>query len=179
MGFEASDAVLELAVSNSTGPIDLPGHRVNRVGETLVLTEGERPDAARLRHGADRRHVEFRYELDVPGEVAVPEAACAISAEVAGGARPARRSGALAVGGARQTGCRRRQRACRPSGGEEPASRGRLPGLSACGATRNCRICSSTRKSGREMRDSIPVVVDAAGRRSYGSRDSLWQNSLG
>ena len=36
--FDAIEAVLGLAVSNSTGPLDLPGHRVNSCGDTLVLT---------------------------------------------------------------------------------------------------------------------------------------------
>jgi tRNA(Ile)-lysidine synthase len=63
-------------VSNSTGPLDLPGHCVNRVGETLVLTH-------RVGRGArSRRSTDgFSYELGVPGQVSVPEAACAITAE--------------------------------------------------------------------------------------------------
>jgi tRNA(Ile)-lysidine synthase len=75
VGFEAVDAVLALAVSKFEGPLDLPGHRANRRGDVLVLTRslGRRaPDAP----------VEFAYQLEVPGKVKVPEAACAISAEV-------------------------------------------------------------------------------------------------
>jgi tRNA(Ile)-lysidine synthase len=81
IGFDATDAVLMLAVSNSPGPLDLPGHRVNRVGETLVLTHraGRRPQraASKLRSSEGG----FSYELAVPGQVRVPEAACAIVAE--------------------------------------------------------------------------------------------------
>jgi tRNA(Ile)-lysidine synthase len=77
VGFDAADAVLMLAVSNLAGPLDLPGHRVNRVGQTLVLTHS----AGRLpRRGPDEA-TKFSYELEVPGEVRVPEAACAITAK--------------------------------------------------------------------------------------------------
>ncbi len=74
IGFDAGEAVRRFAVSKSTGQLDLPGHRVNRRGGVLVLTESrgrEKPIPAG----------DFTYQLEVPGEVAVPEAACAISAE--------------------------------------------------------------------------------------------------
>ena len=73
VGFEAVEAVMRFAVSKSTGQLDLPGHRVNRRGGAVVLTKShgrEKPVAA----------AEFNYQLAVPGEVVVPEAACAISA---------------------------------------------------------------------------------------------------
>jgi tRNA(Ile)-lysidine synthase len=74
VGFDAAEAVLRYAVSKSTGQIDLPGHRVNRRGGSLVLTRSrgrEKPSPAAL----------FSYQLEVPGQVRVPEAACAISAD--------------------------------------------------------------------------------------------------
>jgi tRNA(Ile)-lysidine synthase len=76
IGFDASEAVLHFAVSKSTGQLDLPGHRVNRRGSRLVLTASrgrEKPAPAR----------DFSYPLEVPGQVVVPEAACAISAATA------------------------------------------------------------------------------------------------
>jgi tRNA(Ile)-lysidine synthase len=126
VGFEAVDAVLAFAVSNSTGALDLPGHRVNRRGKAIVLTEsppsrprrdgeagpprrGRDGEAGPSRRGRDgeagpsRRGrygeagpsrpgryggasnpmpaASFLYELAVPGQVEVPEAACAISAD--------------------------------------------------------------------------------------------------
>jgi tRNA(Ile)-lysidine synthase len=75
VGFDAVDAVLVFAVSKSAGSLDLPGHRVNRRGDTLVLTKSAGRPAAEDR-------VEFTYELGVPGHVRIPEAACAISAEI-------------------------------------------------------------------------------------------------
>jgi tRNA(Ile)-lysidine synthase len=75
VGFDAADAVLRFAVSKSEKALDLPGHRVNRRGGTLVLTKsrGRRQPACAA---------EFNYQLEVPGRVAVPEAGCAISATV-------------------------------------------------------------------------------------------------
>ena len=75
IGFDAGEAVRRFVVSKSTGQLDLPGHRVNRRGGAVVLTESrgrEKPAPA----------ADFIYQLDVPGEVAVPEAACAISADM-------------------------------------------------------------------------------------------------
>jgi tRNA(Ile)-lysidine synthase len=74
IGFDAGEAVRRYAVSKSTGQLDLPGHRVNRRGGSLVLTGSrgrEKPIPA----------ADFLYQLAVPGQVAVPEAACAISAD--------------------------------------------------------------------------------------------------
>ena len=77
VGFEAAEAVLSVAVSNFSGPFDLPGHRVNRLGGKLVLT----PYAGRSRRLRSRTGRGFSYPLEVPGSVVVPEAACAITAE--------------------------------------------------------------------------------------------------
>jgi tRNA(Ile)-lysidine synthase len=73
IGFDAVEAVRRFVVSNSTGPLDLPGHRANRHGAAVVLTS---------RHGRETQvpPADFMYQLEVPGQVAVPEAACAISA---------------------------------------------------------------------------------------------------
>jgi tRNA(Ile)-lysidine synthase len=73
VGFDAVEAVMRFAVSNSKGQLDLPGHRVNRRGSKVVLTSSrgrEKPVPA----------TEFSYQLEVPGQVLVPEAGCAISA---------------------------------------------------------------------------------------------------
>jgi tRNA(Ile)-lysidine synthase len=77
VGFEAVEAVMAFAVSNQMGPLDLPGHRVNRRGGHIVLLK------SRGRGGRDSHHLgtpEFRYELGVPGMVTVPQARCAIGA---------------------------------------------------------------------------------------------------
>jgi tRNA(Ile)-lysidine synthase len=91
VGFEAVETVLGFAVSNSSGSIDLPGHRVNRHGDRIVLTKSagrlprRRAEGAKAgRHASTRDTVEFAYELGVPGRVSIPESACAISANAEG-----------------------------------------------------------------------------------------------
>ena len=77
VGFDAGEAVRRFVVSKSTGQLDLPGHRVNRRGGRIVLTESrgrEKPAPA----------PDFLYRLDVPGRVSVPEAFCTISADMKG-----------------------------------------------------------------------------------------------
>ena len=61
VGFDAVDAVLAFAVSKLSGPMDLPGHRVNRRGDVLVLT------TSAGRH-APEAPVEFTYLARSAGE---------------------------------------------------------------------------------------------------------------
>ena len=75
VGFDAGETVRRYVVSKGTGQLDLPGHRVNRRGHLVVLTRSqgrEKPAPA----------ADFAYQLEIPGRVAVPEAACAISADM-------------------------------------------------------------------------------------------------
>jgi tRNA(Ile)-lysidine synthase len=73
IGFDAGEALRRFVVSKSTGQLDLPGHRANRRGTAIVLT----PSRGREKPAPQ---ADFLYQLEVPGEVAIPEAACAISA---------------------------------------------------------------------------------------------------
>jgi tRNA(Ile)-lysidine synthase len=80
VGFDAVESVLDLADKTcETGRrVDAPGQRAERCGDTIVLQS---------RHGrrfaADSQgSVSFSYPLSVPGDVALPEADCRISAEV-------------------------------------------------------------------------------------------------
>jgi tRNA(Ile)-lysidine synthase len=78
IGFDAVQALLEFAASGAAGPLDLPGHRMQRRGDTIVLSP-----SSPGRRGGRAEMCAFAYELSVPGRVAVPEAACVISAEKA------------------------------------------------------------------------------------------------
>lgn len=171
-GFDAVDAVLAFAVSNSAGPIDLPGHRVNRRGGTLVLTRslpprrhGRRgaPGSSRAAAmGADATP-HFSYELDIPGQVHVPEAACAISADVGTvtpGASPAQ---LWRLAG------RSDEAILEASGLTGPLSvRNRLPGDSfrplGLRGRKTLQNLFVDAKVERAQRDVTPVVVDSAGR---------------
>ena len=80
VGFDHVERLLDLAAGPASEPggADFPGSRAERRGAHIVLRpaagrEGRRPAAG---DG-------FEYRLDVPGEVAVPEAGLAIAAEPA------------------------------------------------------------------------------------------------
>lgn len=177
-GFDAVDAVLAFAVSNSTGPVDLPGHRVNRRGDTLVLTRSLPPRSHR-RHGAPRQarggpsssraaamgveaKPHFSYELGIPGRVHVPEAACAISADV--GTVPSGQSAARlwTLAG------RSDEAIVEASGLMGPLSvRSRRPGDSfrplGLRGRKKLQDLFVDAKVERAQRDATPVIVDSAG----------------
>jgi tRNA(Ile)-lysidine synthase len=77
IGFDHIRAVLRVASADGPPAADVPGQRVQRNGDRLVLTgraagtSGRSPVAANL----------FRYALSIPGEVQVAEIGCAVSAQ--------------------------------------------------------------------------------------------------
>ncbi|HKY20499.1 MAG TPA: tRNA lysidine(34) synthetase TilS [Vicinamibacterales bacterium] len=155
VGFETVAAVLELAGSNTSGPLDFPGHRVNRRGETLVLTKsiGRQMQVA---------VVDFAYQLGVPGSVEIPEAACAISADVMAvpSGQSATRLWTLAGGG---------DEAVVEAGGlmgplsvrnRRPGDRFRPLGLRGRKKLQDLFV---DKKIARARRDITPVIVDSTG----------------
>jgi tRNA(Ile)-lysidine synthase len=156
IGFDAVEAVLALAVSKSKGPLDLPGHRVNRLGDTIVLTR-------RVGRGADNPQAGFSYGLDIPGQVSVPEGACTISAdpqavasgEVAGDRWPlvGRGNQVVAEAGVLTGPLVVRNR--------RPGDRFRPLGLQGRKTLQDFFVDA---KVGRDERDSVPLVVDSKGR---------------
>lgn len=154
-GFEAADAVLHFAVSKSAGTLHLPGHRVKRRGGTIVLTRGSgRPLPA--------APVPFSYALEIPGQVQVPEAACAISADIT--AVPAGRSARelWALAGRGDEVVLEGHRLAAPL-----AVRNRRPGdvfrpLGLRGRKKLQDLFVDAKIQSAE-RDSVPVIVDAAG----------------
>jgi tRNA(Ile)-lysidine synthase len=80
VGFDHADALLALAVGKGEPTVlDLPGQRARRDDGTLFLTPAE----GRSRSSGGPRANSFHYLLSIPGEVAIAEAGCTISAEVA------------------------------------------------------------------------------------------------
>ena len=155
VGFDAAEAVLRYAVSNSTGPLDLPGHRVNRRGAAVVLMR---------RRGRDPRlpAADFTYLLEVPGRVAVPEADCAISATVeewssrGAGNEPWRHASdqeaVVAAGGLAAPLAVRNRR---------PGDRFRPLGLNGRKTLQDFFVDAKIARAEREI---TPVVVDSSGR---------------
>jgi tRNA(Ile)-lysidine synthase len=147
------DAALRLMETG--GSIDAPAHRVERVGDRLVLTG--RPAGTKGRLGAPNL---FRVPLSIPGEAALPEAGWIVSAEPAEGAG----------------------RATVSSGGLEPSMaivrgdlclgplsvRNRRPGdrFTPIGLPGRKKLQDFfvDRKVARRERDAVPLVVDAADR---------------
>jgi len=77
------DAALRLTDQLGDGRVDFPGHRLERIGSRLVLT-GRSADTIGRMPAAESNF--FRYELSIPGEVALPQAGCLVSAEPLAGA---------------------------------------------------------------------------------------------
>ena len=87
VSFSHVEAAIRLIESpGAGGSIDVPGHRVQRMGSSLVLTRGHAAKPARsgLSSLSSRssRSSPFRYPLSVPGEILLPEARGIVSAEL-------------------------------------------------------------------------------------------------
>ena len=133
------------------GPVDGPGLRLERRGASLVLTSrgGER---ARVGREANF----FRYSLSIPGEVALREAGCVVSAEAAPSAGSAVLSNpALAVVQLDrcQTPFAVRNR--------RPGDRFRPLGLDGRKKLQDYLV---DKKVPRDRRDQVPLVVDQSDR---------------
>jgi tRNA(Ile)-lysidine synthase len=144
-------AIRLLESSGEGGPIDAPGHSVQRIGARLVLTK---------RDLASARSPLFRYPLSVPGEVRLPEAGCIVSAELAAGtgaealcAIVGNRSAAVVRGDAWTGPLAVRNR--------RPGDRFRPLGLDGQKKLQDFFV---DRKVARHARDGVPLVVDDSDR---------------
>ena len=161
VSFEHVQAALELLGEhgNDRRAIDVPGHRVERVGSRLVLRS--RDGAVRgVRRAAKAAANLFEYSLSIPGEVRLAEARCALTAELdadpddAGG--PARSGrGPLAL--IRRDLCQGplTVRNRRPGDGFRPVG---------VGGRKKLQDYFVDRKVAREERDRVPLVVDGSDR---------------
>ncbi len=148
LGFEHVEAAMALLEPGGEGHgIDAPGHRVERVGATVVLRS--RPAGATGRSAPVRTNL-FSYSLSIPGEVLVPEAGRLVSAELENGSRPAEPGVAVRV---RQdaVGCRLAIRNRRAGDRFRPA------GLDGHKRLQDFFV---DRKVPRAERDQVPIVVD-------------------
>jgi tRNA(Ile)-lysidine synthase len=166
VSFEHVQAVLHLIASDKSASIDAPGLRVERVGARLVLrgrperTIG-RPTPGRGRTLRNRPLGSnlFEYSLSIPGEVAVPLAGCAISAETTGGEAvdPRALSSNPTVAVVRRDLCGQRLRVRN----RRPGDRFKPIGL---GGRKKLQDFFVDRKVARQRRDTVPLVVDEDGR---------------
>ncbi|PYR42160.1 MAG: tRNA lysidine(34) synthetase TilS [Acidobacteria bacterium] len=144
------------------GRVDLPGQRLERIGGALVLTG--RPAGAVGRRAEKAANL-FRYRLSIPGEVMVLDGSCIVSAEpfdarradVASSSAAVRRRADEAVALVRGDLC----------GGSlvvrnrRPGDRFRPVGLAGRKKLQDYFV---DRKIARELRDRVPLVVDASDR---------------
>ena len=151
VGFAHVERLLRLAAAPGAEAdpparrVDVPGGRAERRGAHLVLrpaAPGRRPPAARG----------FEYRLDVPGEVAVPEAGVAIAAQPAAGLpAPLRARGAVVAVAAAGLTPPLTVRSWRPGDVFRPL------GL---GGRKKLQDFFVDRKIARSARGTIPIVTD-------------------
>jgi tRNA(Ile)-lysidine synthase len=143
-----------LRLMETGGSIDAPAHRVERVGDRLVLT-------GRVPGTKGRAPNLFRYPLSIPGEAKLPEAGWIVSAQrsdrSATVGNEAIESAAAGVAIVRGDLCR------------GPLSvRNRRPGDRfapvGLGGRKKLQDFFVDRKVARRDRDAVPLVVDAADR---------------
>jgi tRNA(Ile)-lysidine synthase len=157
IGFGHVDAAIRLIDRHANGRVDLPGQRLERIGPRLVLTG--RSIGAVGRTVATEPNL-FHYPLSIPGEVALPEAGCCVSVEAPGAAaaravvsNPAGASAAVVRGDlCGQTLSVRNRR---------PGDRFRPVGL---GGRKKLQDYFVDRKVARELRATVPIVVDGMDR---------------
>jgi tRNA(Ile)-lysidine synthase len=157
VGFEHVAAAMHLMEADGPRRLDAPGHCLERIGPTLVLTSG--PPA---HHEASPNL--FRYPLSIPGEVELAEAGCVMSAEetVSAGSE-ARPGDPWAINGRGHVAIVRRD-LCQGSlavRNRRPGDRFHPPGLSGRKKLQDLFV---DRKVRRNDRDRVPIVVDEADR---------------
>ena len=156
VGFEHVAAAMRLMDADGPRRFDAPGHRLERIGPTLVLTGG-----LPAHHEASPNL--FRYPLSIPGEVELAEAGCVMSAELepALSEAPAEDPGAISGRGPVAVIRWDRGHGILAVRNRRPGDRFHPPGL---GGRKKLQDLFVDRKVRRNDRDRVPIVVDAADR---------------
>ena len=152
-----------LRLSRSGGaPVDLPGQRMERNGQDVVLTGRPAGTVGRTTERLTRTSNFFRYPLSIPGEVRIAETGGLLSAEVAPSA-PMRgatvESGPGDVVDVADVAFVQFDRSLGPIAvrNRRPGDRFRPLGL---GGGKKLQDFFVDRKVARERRDRVPLVVD-------------------
>jgi tRNA(Ile)-lysidine synthase len=150
IGFDDVARAWEVVAESAPG-FDAPGHRVERVGGYVVLSTRPAGSAGHGRAVTASRVLAFSHPLPVPGEVALPEIGCVISAEVAISAQHVSRAeGTMAVVPKDKVAGGLAVRNRRPGDRLMPSSVGH----------RKLQDLLVDRKVPRAERDRVPIVVD-------------------
>ena len=165
VGFQHVEAARRLIAGHDGSArrarVDLPGQRVERIGAALVLTG--RAAGAVGRRGAAPANL-FRCQLSIPGEVMVPDGSSIVSAEPFDSRRAAARSSAVVRSGADGGVAMVRGDLCGGSlavRNRRPGDRFRPVGLRGRKKLQDYFV---DRKIARDLRDRVPLVVDARDR---------------
>jgi tRNA(Ile)-lysidine synthetase-like protein len=153
--------------------LDLPGHRLHRIGGQIVLTGGKGSQGSRGARGSANHANLFRIPLSTPGEVVIPGTGDLVSVEHAGDVRASAAGATGASGGA--SGVFGQERCATTGNGlvarvrhdlvrgslavrnRRAGDRFRPVGL---GGSKKLQDFFVDRKVGRRERDSVPIVVD-------------------
>ena len=158
VAFGHVEAVLRL-MQETGARVDAPGHQVHRLGSQIVLTRRPPGTTGRWEDPGNRANPTnlFKYWLSIPGEVALPEAGCVVSAEraVGSGVGAIVSNGSVAL--VRSDSCT-----------GDLAVRNRRPGdrfsPAGVGGRKKLQDFFVDRKVARRQRDSVPLVVDETDR---------------
>jgi tRNA(Ile)-lysidine synthase len=161
ISFGHVEAAIRLTDQMGDARIDVPGQRLQRIGPRLVLTGRSTDTVGRpVAKGTNL----FRYPLSIPGEVALPEAGCLVSAEALGADAPSEHvSAILRSGGLGAVGtdvALVRGDLCAGSlavRNRRPGDRFRPIGLDGRKKLQDYFV---DRKVARAARDAVPIVVD-------------------
>ena len=153
IAFAHVEAVLEL-LHKPTGRLDAPGQRVERIGPRLVLTSRPSGTVGRWESASlETAQNLFSYPLSIPGEVLLPQAGCAVSAERSG---PSESCAVLSNGSTVAV----RGDLCSGSltvRNRRPGDRFSPVGL---GGRKKLQDFFVDRRVARQQRDKVPLVVD-------------------
>jgi tRNA(Ile)-lysidine synthase len=152
IAFGHVEAALRLIDGRGETRIDVPGQRLERIGGTVVLTG--RAAGAEGRQPPDEAPNLFRFPLSIPGEVLLPDAGWAVSADAASSATVSNGHDVALV----------RRDLCEGSlavRNRRPGDRFRPVGLDGQKKLQDYFV---DRKVARQLRDAVPLVVDETDR---------------
>ena len=160
IAFRHVAAALRLATGAGRASIDLPGQRLQRIGETVVLRGRPAGATGRTAVAGDAPANLFRYPLSIPGEVQLAEAGCVLTADTDALDRtgdPAAVTGRGAVAVVRGDLCR----GTLAVRNRRPGDRFHPPGAAGRKKLQDYFV---DRKVRRGDRSRVPLVVDEADR---------------
>lgn len=158
ISFDHVADLIRLTLADADAGLDMPGHRVQRIGGRIVLTSSAHLQPASPGDPANPSSP-YRRHLSIPGEAVIPEARCTVSVQNATSHPFERR--AMVGNGSVAVVRRDLFRGSLAVRNRRPGDRFHPVGL---GGSKKLQDLFVDRKLAREERDAIPVVVDETDR---------------